>query len=479
MIINDTANVWSLSYRRLCILTSPALKPLLSYLTAVFFMLAHPQSEVFASDISTPDQQAVQKGVVNKRVTHKGMWRTPGNLTASEQRRVDINSSSSDRGTVSYLPTEEWPFEAPFSAQEIGYRVMDFSHVPRWSHVMADAFGVLTKAGYLTQGVTVGMVEQISAPGALTQIESQPGDIYSRQIYFDVYPPKNKGLQQMWLMRRSGADNPTKLDFFIYSPSLRRVRRQPPPRRETQFPDMVQSFDDITGREAWEFDWRLLGADTLYKTVRFPINRETITLGRANGSYYDVPTAEIKMMGERYPFYRTDGGVDCFVVEAKPNRDWLPNYEISKLIYWVDQFYFYPLRIEQYNENGELKTVQVRLARHDNTKLAEGYGYSNNLSVYYDLQQDLLSYSLHDAIMVREWSEEELTMFTPDFMRRRWLKYPQQSQALVDSPEQFYLRPQLLKDRFPEERPIKITEDVVARIKEQNKNGYLKFSESD
>ncbi|HCO59828.1 MAG TPA: hypothetical protein DIT58_06500 [Porticoccaceae bacterium] len=167
------------------------------------------------------------------------------------------------------------------------------------------------------------------------------------------------------------------------------------------------------------------------------------------------------------------------MVVAEPNRDWLPNYKISKLIYWVDQYYFYPLRIEQYDEQNQLKTVQVRLARRENKDLAEGFGYSNNLTIYYDIHQDILSYSLHDAITALKWSEEELTMFTPDFMRRRWLKYPQQSLALVDGPDQFYLRPHLLRERFPAERPIHVAEDVAARIAEQNKNGYLKFSSED
>lgn len=411
-------------------------------------------------------------------VARSGTWRILDALTDFERQRVDLSTANNgNKKTVAaYLPEETWPFAAPFSAREIGFRIMDFSHMPRWSNVMADAFGVMTNAGYLTQGVTVGMVEQTVEPGAIGQINAAPGEIYSKQIFFDIYPPKNRGLQQLWLMRRTGAENPEKLDFFIYSPSLRRVRRQPPPRRETQFPDTVQSFDDITGREAWEFNWRLLGADTLYETVRFPVTRKQITLGRANGSFYDLPVSELKMMGDAYPFYREDGGVDCFVVVAEPNRDWLPNYKISKLIYWVDQYYFYPLRIEQYDEQGQLKTVQVRLARRDNKKLAEGFGYSNNLTVYYDINEDIISYSLHDAIIVREWSEEEKAMFTPEFMRRRWLKYPQQSLALVDSPNQFYLRPHLMKERFPNERNITIADDVAARVAAQNQNGYLKFS---
>ena len=413
---------------------------------------------------------------VSDSAENKQRWRTLDQLTLTERKYVDTNLAiASDNGFR--LPVEEWPFKVPYSAQEIGYRLMDFTHAPRWSHIVADAYGVITKAGYLTQGITVGMIQQVFEPGAKGQITSQPGDIHQRQIFYYTYPPKDDGLQSMWMMRRTGLEAPTKIDSFIYSPSLRRVRRQPPPRREVPFSDMVQSFDDISGREAWEFNWRLLGADTLYETVRFPTTRQQITLGRADGSFYDVPTAEFKMMGDRYPFYRTDGGIDCFVVVAEPNRDWLPDYKVSKLIYWVDQLYLYPLRIEQYDENGNLKTVQVRLAQQDNKNLSEGYGYTNIVTVYYDTQQDLISFSVHDALMLHQWTEEEMAMFTPDFMRRRWLKYPQQSQALVDAPEQFYLRPHLLDDHFPQERPIKIAPDVAARISAQEQNGYLKFSE--
>jgi hypothetical protein len=403
-------------------------------------------------------------------------WRTPDQLTAVELKRVDISAPKSTASALQ-LPEGEWPFKAPYSAQEIGYRLMDFTHAPRWSHVVADAYGVLTKSGYLSQGVTVGMVQQVYDPGAQGQIDSKPGEIHQRQIFFYTYPPKDKGLQSMWSMRRTGPENHTKLDSFIYSPELRRVRRQPSPRRETPFTNMVQSYDDISGREAWEFNWRILGADTLYETVRFPVTRKQITLSRSDGSFYDVPTTEFKMMSERYPFYRVDGGIDCFVVVSEPKRDWLPDYKVSKLIYWVDQFYLYPLRIEQYDENGDLKTVQVRFGQQDNKNLSEGYGYTNIISVYYDVQRDLISYSVHDGLMLHTWTEEEIEMFTPDFLRRRWLKYPRQSQSLVLNPEQFYLRPKLLKDRFPMERSIDVAPDVLVRIEAQERNGYLTFSE--
>lgn len=289
-------------------------------------------------------------------------------LTDWERERFDPRTNTPRDSKKPYLPAEPFPFEAPFTAEEMGYRTMDFTHTARWSHVMADAFGTLTKAGYLSQGVTIGMIDQMLAPNAGGQIGAEPGDIYARHLYYYTYPPKNDGVQEMWALRRSGLESPEKLDYFAYTPSLRRVRRQPPPRRETSFPDTVQSFDDILRLESWEFDWRLIGADVLYRTVRFPTTRPTITLSEANGKFYDLETDHIKMMSDRYPFYRNDGGVNCFVLVAKPNQQWLPDYKVSKLIYWVDQYYFYPLRIERYDENNRLKMVEVRLAHRETNR---------------------------------------------------------------------------------------------------------------
>ena len=407
--------------------------------------------------------------------TGKQTWRNLEQLTSWEKQRVDLRRSTPRDARVGYLPAEAFPFSAPYTAEEMGFRTMDFTHTARWSHVMADAFGTITKEGYLTQGVTVAMVDQMQSPNAQGQIAKKPGEVYSRHMYYYTYPPKNDGVQEMWILRRSGLESSAKLDYFAYTPSLRRVRRQPPPRRETPFPGVAQSFDDILGLEAWEFDWRLMGADTLYETVRFPENRKTITLAEPSGRFYDVATDSIKMMQERYPFYRKDGGVNCFVVAATPKRDWLPDYKVSKVIYWLDQYYFYPLRIERYDEEGKLKMIEVRIARQENKGLPDGQGFASHLVVYFDAELDLISYSLHDAHLMQEWTEDDLAAFTPDFMRRRWLKYPQQSQSMVESPEEYYLRPALLAERFPDERSLALRATVAARIAAQNKAGHLVF----
>jgi hypothetical protein len=70
-------------------------------------------------------------------------------------------------------------------------------------------------------------------------------------------------------------------------------------------------------------------------------------------------------------------------------------------------------------------------------------------------------------------------MFGADFMRRRWLKYRQQTQTVVGSPEQFYLRPSLEPGKLPEERSIHLAPEVAARIRAQDAAGRLVFTTSD
>lgn len=406
-------------------------------------------------------------------------WRTLDQITTQELKIIDIRPVTARTPEQSYLPDEPYPFSAPYTAEEVGYRLMNFTHMARWSHVMADIFGSVTKTGYLSQSAMSGMVSHKGAPGPVNQITSAPGEVYSDQLYYYTYPPKSDGVQEMWNLRRTGPGEATKLDYFAYSPSLRRVRRQPPPRRETQFPNSVQSFDDVVGREAWEFSWRFIGADILYETVRFPNTRPTMTLSRADGSFYDKATSEFKMLGDDYPKYRADGGIDCFVIVSEPQRDWLPDYKISKLIYWIDQHFFYPLRIEQYDDDGNLKTIQVRFAQRENLDLPGGEGYTNNQSVYLDIGLDLTAFSVHDSHKAMEWSEDEKTFFTPDFMRRRWLTHPRKSLALFDDPNQFYLRPHIYPERFPNERPMQIPPGLAARIKAQDAAGHLVFSDEE
>jgi hypothetical protein len=409
-----------------------------------------------------------------------GTWKRVSEFSPEERALIDWREETPRHPEVPYLPTEPFPFEAPFTAEELGYRRMSFSHNARWAHTIGDAMGSVSRTGYLTQTVSVLRAaifsEQEGVPGHLF---TAPGDEYMRIFYYFTFPPKNEAMQGLWIYRRTSKAHKTRFDSFLYSPSLRRVRRLPQPRREILLPGSAQSIDDLLARDAWEFSWRILGTDVLYESVRFPVTRPMLTLTRADGTSYEVATADIKLMGDAYPFYTADGGVECYVLAAEPRQDWLPGYAVSKIIYWIDKHYSYPLRMEQYDDQGKLRSVQVRLAKQENPAL-DREGYVNFLTLNWDPRVDLMNYSLHDAHRNIEWTDaEKAVMFSSDFMRRRWLKYRQRTQALVDSPEQFYLRPSLEPGKWPEERTMHLAPDVEARIRAQDAAGHLVFAASE
>jgi hypothetical protein len=410
-------------------------------------------------------------------------WRTIAELPAEEKAVLDLSDVTAESprdAKFPYMPAERYPFEPPYTAEELGYRSSEFLHVSRWSHVIYDAFGVLTGGGYMNQAAAVGLVNYVPEAGFGGELYgAAPGDPTTRMSLYYVFPPEIDGAQDLYVIRRTDERRTTKMDWFAYAPSLRRVRRQPEPRRGERFPNNVQSFDDVIGRAPWEFDWRVLGADVLHETVRFPNTRETITLANVDLEFRDVATKDLRMMGDGYEHYRADGGVDCWVVEAKTRPEWIPGYPTSKIVYWLDRHHFYPLRIEQYDVEGKLQLVEVRLAKQENPAMGDR-GWAALVTVYYDPGLDMLSYSLHDAHTVREWTDEDReVVFSPDFMRRGWLVQPLKSQSLVHSPREFYLRPLLDREKFPDERKIVIAPDVEARIRAQEEAGHLVFETED
>jgi hypothetical protein len=163
------------------------------------------------------------------------------------------------------------------------------------------------------------------------------------------------------------------------------------------------------------------------------------------------------------------------VLAATARKEWLPNYSVPKVIYWLDRHHFYPLRIESYDREGKLVRIEVRTAHLVNAKLKER-GYASALTVYYDLALDLMSYSFHDNFEPREWSEKDRqVLFSPDFMRRGWFLAPLKIMEEIRSPQEFYLRPLLYRKKFPQDRRIEVPADLTERIRAQEAAGHLVF----
>lgn len=406
-------------------------------------------------------------------------WKTVAELSPKERERIDLSTDTLRHAQFPYLPAEPYPFTPPYTAEEMGFRSMEFPHQPRWSCVYADAGATIDQWGHLiVQSKTVGLVAYNGGEGLKTEIyDTTPGDSFVMSLSQDVAPAEKYGNQSLFSRYRTDKTFTKKIDMFVYTNGLRRVRRQPQPRRSDRFPNQAFTFDDTFGRDAWEWSWRILGTDVLHQTLRFPKSRKSITLTDANGQLHDTLATEIRPMGKDYTGYTSDGGVPCYVVEAKSREDWSPGYYAPRILYWLDQQAFYPLRIEEYDREGKLIFIETRVAELRNPALKER-GYGMQLDLYWDVTTDLMTYSAHDGHQLREWSEEDRkAYFNPDFLRRVWFIGGVKSQAEVDKPEEFFLRPALLEDRFPGERKIDLPADLRARIDAQERAGQLMFSE--
>lgn len=402
-------------------------------------------------------------------------WKTVEQMSDEDRALFDPATSTPRDAEIPYIPAEPYPFQPPYTAEEMGYRASEFVHIARWPLGIVDVFGVVTSSGYINQGVSVSYTKLAGRPGLEGYIRDvKPGEPYAHWTMFDMFPPESEGTQQLWIPYRTDKEHTTKIDYYIYSDSLRRVRRQPQPIRDQRFPDNSQTFDDVIGRDPWEMDWQLLGTDVLYETVRYPNTRATVT-HNIGGQLVERQTASLKMMGDKYAHYRPDGGIDCFVLKATVREDWLPGYREKTLVFWIDKHNFFPLRMEKYSPTGELMMVETRFAELESPARGE-FGFAAHTTVYWNLEQDLISYSMHDGQAPREWTDEQKrTIFTPEFMRRRWLIDPIKSQAVVRDPEQFFLRPRLYPGKFPGERNWTVKPEIQARVDAQEAAGHLVF----
>ncbi len=402
-------------------------------------------------------------------------WKTLAELSADEKVHIDLSENTPRHPQFSYLPAEPYPFQPPFTAEEMGYRMMEFTQRPRWSCALANLFGSITSQGFLLgQGQAVNLIAYPSPTGVAEELARKPGEEIYRQLTQHLFPPEAFGSQNLLIRYRTDKDFPKKEDIFSYSLSLRRVRHQNQLRRGDKFPYMAQSMDDASGRDAWEFSWRLLGTDILYQTVRFPVTRPLVTVADGD-NLHDVPTSSLKLLGDDYPLYTADGGVPCYVVEARAREDWLPGYYVPRILYWLDQHAFFPLRTEMYDREGRLSQIEVRMTKLLNPALKER-GYGPFIILDWDVPLDLMTYIVRDGLRLMEWSAaDRLTFFSPDFMRRQWFLTLVKSQLAVTTPEEFFLRPALERDKFPTERHIQLSAELEERIRAQEAAGRLVF----
>jgi hypothetical protein len=360
-------------------------------------------------------------------------------------------------------------FVAPYSAKEMGQRAMEYSHTPLWNCLLIDIGTTVTADGFLDQQVST------SAILALPQ-STAPGQELFRWISHAVNSTDAAEPPILQVGYRTG--NNTDIALTTFFPRSGLPPMQVSLRRGERLLRGLGTIDDVIGRNASDFSWRILGSDILDRTIRFPTAQKHVLIPDNEGKPVSIPTAAIQLMGEKYPGYTTNGAVPCYVMEAVPRSESLPNYYLSKLIYWLDQRAFFPLRIERYDQAGKLTLVTVRTASHANPQLKER-GYAGFLELSWDVPRDMMTASIH-TIILKDWSTEERQLFfQPESVHWQWSLPTLAQFPRLKSAEEFYLRPDLYLDKFPQERTIELSSELTARINAQEREGRLVFGRAD
>lgn len=87
-------------------------------------------------------------------------WKTLSELSSEELAQVDLRGETPRQAEYPYLPAEPYPFSPPYTAEEMGYRMMEFTQRPRWSCAYANLNGSISSEGSLLgQGQAVNLVE--------------------------------------------------------------------------------------------------------------------------------------------------------------------------------------------------------------------------------------------------------------------------------------------------------------------------------
>ena len=409
-------------------------------------------------------------------------WKTLSELSEEELQSIDQSTNTPRHPEVPYLPAEAYPFKAPYTAEEMGYRAMEYNPRQRWSGVVANTWGSIGDSGVLLNpGKSITFVNYApSMPGVSgvkAYLELKPGEEIYRSLSQGVAPPAAEGSQWIAIRYRTDKEFYKKEERFRYSPSIRRVRHQVPGRRQSRYPNMAMTRDDSFGRDAWEFSWRIIGTDVLYQGVRFPNTRPTVILRDVQSNEFrEHQTQALKLMGESYAHYTAHGGVECYVIEAVSREDWIPDYYAPRMLFWVDKHSFFPLRSELYDPAGKLMNIEVRMGDMFNPGLAER-GYATRFLVHWHMPGDIMSYLVNDSHKVIDWDDKEAEIyFNPDFMRRQWyLDTSIKTQAEVKYPEEFFLRPAIDAEKFPNERSLELSAAMQAKVDAQEAAGRLVF----
>src|SRR5215470_3872989 len=123
-------------------------------------------------------------------------WITVDELSAEERAILDLRTDTPRDPQIPYLPLERFPFAPPYTAEEMGYRAMEFPHSPYWNCTLIDIAMSVTNTGFMDQRVSIIPILYLPEGGFAEQLyATKPGQEVYRWLSQSVSPPERYGNQ--------------------------------------------------------------------------------------------------------------------------------------------------------------------------------------------------------------------------------------------------------------------------------------------
>jgi hypothetical protein len=416
----------------------------------------------------------------------KSTGKTWGSI--SELSSDDLSKYQMDISPWEKTPrNEKYPYvaaainAAPYTAAAIIYRMMIGQHFPWWTHESPIGGIAINNIGGINRYKGQREVWSAMDPESLEDYLYQwPEDKVCMWIWDRYYSPirtrYNKLLQNYYRAGETSKKSSEKWEYLMVTGKVDTTGRT----YKDQYNNSLDyQYGDVM-MVPWYYTFRFVGVDTLYSedTIRFPKGRTKINRLDWDAKPVQLDVDSMKPMGESYPAYTKDGGVPCYVIEATVNQNAFAQ-NASKVLLWVDMHAFRELRRERYDLNNELETVTTAIY-HQERKDKGAWGYSILIYLAWRVSRDHMTahhYDFHrtpKTFTVDPEHPENYFKPNPVSMASQMFPVPQ-SIMLPGDPEQFYLRPKLMLDKFPQDRNIKLSEKMTRLINGQNKGNQLVF----
>src|SRR5258708_6071353 len=117
-------------------------------------------------------------------------WKTVDEFSPQELGEVDLATDTPRSSTIPYLPAEAYPFTAPYTVEEMGYRLMEFSQRPRWSCVFVNLWGSISPQGvFMNPGKSITFMNYAEPKGVDAEFVRKPVEELYRYLNQNVSPP--------------------------------------------------------------------------------------------------------------------------------------------------------------------------------------------------------------------------------------------------------------------------------------------------